>query len=52
MRVQLVGCSCQLQEVLELFEVQLWQVVLAITSALILEVRRRGCQSVVNWRLC
>jgi hypothetical protein len=45
MRVLLVDCSCYPQEVLE-------QVEQVMTSALILEVRRRDCQSVDRWRAC
>jgi hypothetical protein len=43
MRVQLVDCSCHLQEVLEQAEVRLSQVELVVTSALILEVLHRDC---------
>jgi hypothetical protein len=52
MRVQLVVCSGHLQELLERVEVRLLQVKLVMTLALILEVRRRDCQSVVKWRVC
>jgi hypothetical protein len=50
MRVQLVGCSCHLQEVR--VQVRLEQVELVMPSVLILEVRRRDCQSVVKWTVC
>jgi hypothetical protein len=52
MRVQLVDCSCHPQEVLDRVEVRLQQVAMVLTLSLILEVLRRDCQSVVQWRVC
>jgi hypothetical protein len=43
--------SLHLQEVLDRFEVRLWQVERVMTSALFSEVRRHDCHTVVKWRL-